>query len=225
MGAGRNASIAGGVAGIVGWVLFVVAFTLAPTPPTLGAAAADIVQYSAAHRGAMLLAAFLFGATAPFLLIWAGALAARLRDAEGQRAWLYLVFLAAASVTLAVDVSTSFVWMALSGRGWAAGEAIAQTLSDIVNYGYIFTGFGSAAFVGAAAVVMMRTGEVARALGTTGLAVSAIQVVYLFTAFFTDGFMVGGGAVTIAGFTALGLWLLAVSIMMIVRAPASGKTA
>ena len=82
MGAGRNASIAG----IIGWVLFVVAFALAPTPPTLGAAAADIVQYSVAHHGPMLVAAFLFGATAPFLLIWAGALASRLRDAQGQPA-------------------------------------------------------------------------------------------------------------------------------------------
>jgi len=37
--------------------------------------------------------------------------------------------------------------MALSGRGSTAGDATAQTLSDIANYGYIFTGFGSVAFV------------------------------------------------------------------------------
>jgi hypothetical protein len=55
--------------------------------------------------------------------------------------------------------------------------------------------------------------------------VAAIQVVYLFTAFFTGGLMVGGGPITIAGFTLLGLWLLGVSVMMIVRAPATGKTA
>jgi hypothetical protein len=72
---------------------------------------------------------------------------------------------------------------------------------------------------------MLRTGELARALGLIGLAVSALQVVYLFTAFFTDGVMVGDGPVTIAGFAVLGLWPLVVSVMMIVRAPASGKTA
>jgi hypothetical protein len=49
--------------------------------------------------------------------------------------------------------------------------------------------------------------------------VTAIQVIYLFTAFFNDGLMVGGGLITIAGFTLLGLWLLAVSIVMIVREP------
>ena len=72
---------------------------------------------------------------------------------------------------------------------------------------------------------MIRTGEVARVLGQLGLVVAAIQVVYLFTAFFTGGLMVGGGPITIAGFTLLGLWLLGVSVMMIVRAPATGKTA
>ena len=40
----RNASIAGGIAGIVGWVVFFVAFVLAPTPPTLGASAAAIAR-------------------------------------------------------------------------------------------------------------------------------------------------------------------------------------
>ncbi len=75
------------------------------------------------------------------------------------------------------------------------------------------------AFVAAASVVMIRTGEIARFLGQLGLVVTAIQVIYLFTAFFNDGLMVGGGLITIAGFTLLGLWLLAVSITMIVRAP------
>jgi len=71
---------------------------------------------------------------------------------------------------------------------------------------------------------MIRTGEVARALGQLGLLVAAIQVVYLFTAFFTGGLMVGGGPVTIAGFILLLLWLLGVSAMMIIRAPGSRKT-
>ena len=219
----RNASIAGGIAGIVGWGLFFVAFVLAPTPPTLGASATEIVRYTTEHHNATLIAAFLFATTATLFTIWAGVLAARLRDAEREGAWLYLAFLAGVIVTLSVNVSASFIWMALSGRGWTAGDATAQTLSDIINYGYIFTGFGSVPFVGAASIVMIRTGEIARTLGQLGLLVAAIQVVYLFTAFFNDGLMVGGGVITIAGFTLLGLWLLAVSIAMIVRDPVITK--
>ena len=122
-------------------------------------------------------------------------------------------------MTLAVDVAASFIWMALSGRGWTSGDAIALTLSDIINYGYIFTGFGSVAFVAVASVAMIRTGEVSRMLGQLGLIVAVIQVAYLLTAFFNSGLMVGGGIITIAGFALLGLWLLAVSIAMIVREP------
>jgi hypothetical protein len=136
-----------------------------------------------------------------------------------EGAWLYLAFLAGVAVTLAVDVCASLIWMALSGRGWTLGEATAQTLSDIANYGYIFTGFGSIAFVGTASVVMIRTGEIARNLGQLGIVVAVIQIVYLLTAFFIDGIMVGGGIITIVGFTVLGLWLLAVSIAMIIREP------
>ena len=122
-------------------------------------------------------------------------------------------------MTLAVDVAASFIWMALSGRGWTSGDAIALTLSDIINYGYIFTGFGSVAFVAVASVAMIRTGEVSGMLGQLGLIVAVIQVAYLLTAFFNSGLMVGGGIITIAGFALLGLWLLAVSIAMIVREP------
>jgi len=219
MNASRNGSIAGGIAGIVGWILFFIAFALAPTPPTLGAAGSEILRYSTEHHGAMLLAAFLFGTTAPFLMTWAAALAARLRDAEGDGAWLYLVFLANGIIASAVSTAASFLWMALASRGWNAGEPMAQTLMDIVNYGYIFVGFGSVAFVPAASVVMIRTGEVSAVLGQIGLAVTVLQILYLLTAFFTDGLMAGGGLVTIVGFTTLGLWLLAVSVTMIVRAP------
>ena len=56
-----------------------------------------------------------------------------------------------------------------------------------------------------------------------GLLAAAVQVVYLFTAFFTGGLMVGGGPITIAGFSLLWLRLLGVSVMMIVRAPTSRK--
>ena len=129
----RNASIAGGSAGIVGWVLFFVAFVLAPTPPTLGASATEIVPYGTEHHNATLIAAFLFATTATLFTMWAGILAARLRDAEREGAWLYLAFLAGVIVTLSVNVSASFIWMALSGRGWTAGDPTAQTLSDIIN--------------------------------------------------------------------------------------------
>ena len=132
---------------------------------------------------------------------------------------MYLALLAGVAVTLAVDVAASFIWMALSGRGWTSGDAIALTLSDIINYGYIFTGFGSVAFVAVASVAMIRTGEVSGMLGQLGLIVAVIQVAYLLTAFFNSGLMVGGGIITIAGFALLGLWLLAVSIAMIVREP------
>lgn len=132
---------------------------------------------------------------------------------------MYLALLVGVAVTLAVDVAASFIWMALSGRGWTSGDAIALTLSDIINYGYIFTGFGSVAFVAVASVAMIRTGEVSGMLGQLGLIVAVIQVAYLLTAFFNSGLMVGGGIITIAGFALLGLWLLAVSIAMIVREP------
>ena len=75
-----------------------------------------------------------------------------------------------------------------------------MTLSDIINYGYIFTGFGSVAFVAVASVAMIRTGEVSGMLGQLGLIVAVIQVAYLLTAFFNSGLMVGGGIITIAGF-------------------------
>jgi hypothetical protein len=121
MGPTRNASIVGGIAGIIGWAVFAVAFAIAPTPPTLGASAAEITRYYGEHHAATLISAFLFATTAPLFAIWAGPLAARLRAAEGEAAWLYLTFVTGTAVTLAVDVCASFMFMALSGRGWTLG--------------------------------------------------------------------------------------------------------
>ena len=77
----RTASIAVERRDRMGRVL--IAFVLAPTPPTLEASAAEIVKYSTEHHSAaLLIAAFLFATTAPLFTVWSGALAARLRDAE-----------------------------------------------------------------------------------------------------------------------------------------------
>jgi len=215
----RSASIAGGVAGIVGWAVLVVAFMLAPTPPTLGASASDITKYFGEHHTAVLVSSFLYATSAIPFALWAGALAAKLREAEGEAAWLYLTFLSGVVITIAVNVCASFLSMALSGRGWAMGDASAQILADIANYAYIFTGFSSAVFVAAASVVIIRNGVIGPLLGQLGLIVAATQLISLITAFFSDGIMVGGGPIFIAGFAILGLWLLAVSIGMIARAP------
>ena len=82
MGESRNASIAGGAAGIIGWVVFLIAFVLAPTPPTLQASATEIIRYSTEQHSETLIAAFLFATTAPLFIVWTGALAARLCEAE-----------------------------------------------------------------------------------------------------------------------------------------------
>jgi hypothetical protein len=221
MTSSRAGSISGGICGIAGGLLFFAALGFAPPPPALGAPANEIVGYYAEHHRAALIAAFVFAASTPFLLTWTGALAGRLRDAEGSGAWLYLVFLGGGVAYATIATAVSFIWMALAARGWSAGEGLAQTLSDFTNFGYVFIGFGALVFVGAASVVMMRTGEVARTLGLLGLIVAALLVLYLSTALFSEGLMAGGGVVSIMGFVALGLWLLAASAMMLVRAPAN----
>jgi len=89
--------------------LFFVVFFLAPTPRTLEASATEIISYSTEHHGGTLIAAFLFAATVPLFIVWAGALAARLCDAEGEGAWLYLVFPAGVIITMAANISASFI--------------------------------------------------------------------------------------------------------------------
>jgi len=102
-----------------------------------------MTRYLSEHHTVNLISAFLFASTTLLFVPWAGAVAARLREAEGAGASLYLTFLSGVTVTFAVNVCASFILMALSGRRWTLGDASAQILSDIVNYGYIFTGFGS----------------------------------------------------------------------------------
>jgi hypothetical protein len=57
----------------------------------------------------------------------AGVLAARLRDAEREGAWLYLAFLAGAIVTLSVNVSASFIWI---GCNFSHSGPMSDTLNN-----------------------------------------------------------------------------------------------
>lgn len=213
-----NAAGAGGLAGVLGWLLFFVAVAVDPTPPTLGASAADVLDHVAGHRRAMLAAAFLFGCGSSLFMVWGAALAKLMRDREGDGGWLWLVVLGANCACWALNLVASFLLLAMASRGFRAGGTLAELQIDLFNYAAIFTGFGSAVLVPAASLVMARTGLLSKRLGQIGFAVTALQLLFVLTAWFSSGPMTGGGPVTIAGFTTLGLWLLATSIAMLVAA-------
>jgi hypothetical protein len=132
-----------------------------------------------------------------------------LRDAEGQGGWLATAALGGGLVSVAVKLASyGSIWATMARRDVLSAEA-ARTLNDL-NSGAFFTSwFTHGVFLLAASAVVLQTGVLPRVLGWSGLVlgVGCIAAVMAPTA---------GPAVV--PYLLSGLWLVAVSVVLLRRA-------
>ena len=208
---------------VVGWiglaavVAFVAAFVLDPTPPTAGASGAAVLAHTASSSGVDRAAAFLFGLAAAGLVVFIA----------GVRHWFVTISLAPswwgtsllagavlAGSTLVVGSALLFTLVSVP----PASLDLARFLNDAINDLFIFAGFGMLVTVGSLTALALATGGPLKMLGQLGVVVTVLQVPYLVTAFFSSGALVAGGAVSIVGFSAVGIFILVTAASMLVFA-------
>jgi hypothetical protein len=145
------------------------------------------------------------------LIVFAARLWARLRRAEGSPGWLSIAALAGFVLGIAASLADKIAFSALAaqaGHGLQAQEAI--TLRDVAmasaNLGFLYIGL---LFMGCTAVVGLRAHAFPRWLSWGAAAVALVNLVSLLI------------PPTIAlpplGFPLLFFWLLAASVVMLVR--------
>jgi hypothetical protein len=205
-----------GIAGLLAALCFLVAFLLDPTPPAAGASGTEVLAHAAQYQNSDRAAAFLFGLSGAVLIVFLSGLRQHLSSTHERSSWAPTAMIAGGVIAAVMLMSTSALFFTLASQGTSIAPGLAVVVSDAVNYGFVFAGFGVIVFVPSAASLMLHRQGAWRWLGRLGFVVGVLQIPYLDTAFFTSGVMRAGGVVTILGFAAVGVWIVAVSVVLLV---------
>jgi hypothetical protein len=193
-----------------------VVFT-APPLPTLNSTGADIVAYYTDHQYGFLVGNYLGAVAVLPAIIVIVYLTMLVRDAEPGRGWIWLVI----AISTASGFGEAFVlFAALQAAAAVSPHATPQTakaLSDLANIVFAFFFVPNVAIVGSLAWGFLATRTMPAWTGWAGLTVSAIQLLGSLGTIVITGPMAAGGILTVATLGAFLAWLLAISVVLLLR--------
>ncbi len=205
------------LSGIVFVALIIAGFAVFGTPPKADEPIDKITTFFTVHRSRMLLGWSMVGLAVVFFFWFLGSLRSALARAEGGTGRLSSVAFASgvakAGLFLAVGAVLGTLVYRVAGEGNAA---VIRALFDLQIFLGLVSQVPLAVLMIAASVVMIRTSSAPRWLGWAGLLLGLFQLVAM-AAFAESGAMAPGGAIPKVAFILFGLWVLAVSILMLLR--------
>ncbi len=201
-------------AGIVSVILTVLGAFLPGAPPQPDDPLGDIRAYFADHRTALLIAAYLGGLSAILSLWFIAGLRTVLRRAEGGDGTLALAMFAGGLVVNGMALLGTVLSATLAFNA-DRDDGVFRTVYDLGNMTFAVLYFPWALFTAAAAVVMIRTGVLARWLGWAGLVVAVVMLVGAAGLGQTSGAWAAGGVISFVAFLLGMAWILVTSIVML----------
>jgi len=211
---------AAGAGGILFVLMVVVSAILPGEPPMTNDSAPEIAKWFADNRDQIREAALLSIVASIPLVWWASALYRRLERATGNHRLGVIVVIGVALSAAGAGVgSVVFATLAMVGPGYSGGLAGTRFFYILGTGMNGLVAVGTALAVGAVAAGILRTGMLPRWLGWAGALVALLSVL---------GTGVSASAMDIVfilsmvGFVAVGLWVLAVSVVML-RTPVEGS--
>lgn len=222
----NNWSRLGGAAGLIFIVLFLIAVSIAGTPPDYTKPASEIQAWFTDNSTQFLVSGYIIGlAVLLFFLPFLAALRSYLGIAEdGRTGWSRFAF-ASGVIFLVYTGAASFFSNALAvGVARSGDAATVKALSTLDFYAFGSAPLVAAPFFFASAMVILRTGVTWRVLAWFGLALSVLGII-------GGSAPINGdptGVLSRLGFgTQIGLlvWVALLSISMIVRKTGAETTA
>lgn len=206
-----------GLIGLGAVLAFIAGFVLDPTPPTAGASGAAVLAHATSSSGADRAVGFCFGLAAAALVAFIAGVREWFETISLAPRWWRTALLGGAVLAgSALLVGSGLLFTIASSP--PASLDLARFLNDTANYMFIFAGFGVLVTVVSLTALALATGGLLKMLGQLGIVVSLLQIPYLATAFFSSGALVAGGAVTIIGFAAAGIFILATAVSVLIFA-------
>ncbi len=174
-----------------------------------GAAAGDIAGYYAQHHGLEIeCIADCIGAT--LLVLFAASFHSRIKTTPS------LTSLVGAAILAACVLVQVAAFQALAFRP-NPDLVRAALLNDLQSFTFQVATFPTLLFLGAAAASILGSAALPRWVGLGGLAAAALQAVSWVSFFAPSGSLAAGGVPNVVSFAALLAWLVASSVVMLVR--------
>jgi hypothetical protein len=197
-------------AGLLAAIALALTGLISPPPPLAGAPAADIAAYYARHRAGLEVESVADGIGAMLLVVFAAVFHSRIRTMPSMTAFVGAAILAACVL---VQVAA---FHALAFRP-NPDPTRAALLNDLQSFTFQVATFPTLLFLGAAAAAIFSTKTLPSWLGLVAASAAALQVVAWISFFAPSGILAAGGLPDIVSFAALLLWLVACSVVMLVR--------
>ena len=191
---------------------------LVGAPPAADATMSKIRAYYAGHHTALLWQMILLGFGAVAVIAFAGGLRSYLRRHEGESGHLSgTAFGGGLTIGILVLVGL-FLEIGLVYRAApTVDDALMRVMFDALTTGAVFFGFPIALFVGAATIVIGRTGMMPKPIVYLGVLTVLANVAAVSQLFVDSGPWTPGGSATFLPFLLLVFWEVAVAATMISR--------
>jgi hypothetical protein len=197
--------------GLLAAVALALTGLISPPPPVAVAPATEIAAYYASHHTGLEIESVADGLGVMLLVIFAATFHARLRSIPSLTAF------GAAAIVAACTLVQVAVFHALAFRT-SPDPTRAVVLNDLQTFAFQVTTFPTLLFLAAAGAAILLSGSLPRRLGLVAFAAAALQVVAWVSFFAPSGILVAGALPDIAAFAALLAWVVACSVVMLVRA-------
>jgi hypothetical protein len=210
----------GAIAGILFFVVVLASF-FTPETPDVDDPTAEIVNDLVDDRTGIILSAYLVGLASLFYLVFVAALWSLLRRAEAERGPSVLVLLGGLGIAMVLLVSSGVTLALVEAADEGREEAI-PALIELDNILFILGGgITIATFYAGVALSAIPTGSLPRWLGWIAAAFAVVFPIALLGVFSEDD--EGGvlGAVFFIVLLVNFLWILAASIVMLLRSRAA----
>jgi hypothetical protein len=196
--------------GLLAAVAFALTGLISPPPPLAGAPAVDIASYYTAHQLGLEIESVADGFGAMLLVIFAAAFHSRIQSIRSLTA-----FGAAAIVAACVLVQVA-AFQALAFRPHA-DPVRAALLNDLQSFTFQVATFPTLLFLGAAAAAILGSSFLPRWVGLAAAGAACLQALAWVSFFAPSGLLAAGGLPDVVSFAGLLAWLVACSVLMLVR--------
>lgn len=196
--------------GLLAAVAFALTGLIAPPPPVAGAVADDIAAYYAQHHTGLEIESIADCIGATLLVVFAASFHSRLKAAPS------LTALAGAAIVASCVFVQVAAFQALAFRP-NPDLGRAALLNDLQSFIFQVATFPTLLFLSAAAAAILSSAVVPHWVGLAGGAAAALQAVSWVSFFAPSGRLAAGGLPDVVSFGALLAWLVACSVVMLVR--------
>ena len=215
-------------AGIPAAILFVVTFALPGTPPAPDDPTDKISSWLIDHHDKILVSDVLIGVASAIFLWWLGSVRSYLRAGEGGEGRLSAAAFLGGAVGIAVVLAGAAAQSGLVLHlGQLTDGGIVRVAFDTYNALFTIAGAGFAVFVAAASCSAARSGALPPGLYWFGSIVAGLQIASCAGLYADSGAFAAGGVIALVAFLAVGLWAIAISVVMVRRngVPPNPRTA